>query len=86
MDAETIGMACVELGVGRKVVGEKIDATAGIEMFVRIGDKVKAGDPLCRFFSNTESKLEPTEKMLGGAIAIGETAPELLPLVAKVLS
>jgi len=86
MDSEVIGMSCVELGVGRKVVGDKIDPAAGIEMFVRIGDNVKAGQPLCRYFSSVESKLDSTEKMLAAAIAVGDGAPERLPLVAKVLS
>jgi pyrimidine-nucleoside phosphorylase len=86
MDAEAIGMACVELGVGRKAAGDAIDPTAGIEMFVRIGDNIRAGEPLCRYFSNDPSALDHAGLLLGRAIEIGDKSPEKLPLVAKVLA
>ena len=46
INAERIGLAVVEMGGGRKQVGDKIDFSVGVELFVRLGDRVEKGQKL----------------------------------------
>ncbi len=86
MQTEAIGLALIELGAGRKTTADHIDPTAGIEMFVRTGDAVSAGAPLCRFFANSAAEFVTVEQLLARALEIGETPPKQIPLVAEVLA
>lgn len=51
MDAEALGMAVIDLGGGRRRMGDTIDPSVGIEMRVKIGDEITVGEPLARVFS-----------------------------------
>ncbi|MCC9600137.1 thymidine phosphorylase [Stieleria sp. JC731] len=46
IDSRTVGLTVVELGGGRRRVGEVIDPAVGISMHVQIGDQVSRGQPL----------------------------------------
>ena len=48
MDGEELGRTAVEVGAGRRRVGETIDHAAGVEMAVRIGDAVDKGQTIAR--------------------------------------
>jgi pyrimidine-nucleoside phosphorylase len=54
IDTQWLGMAIIELGGGRKVMTDKIDHTVGLEMLVRIGDRIEAGQPVVRVFASAE--------------------------------
>jgi pyrimidine-nucleoside phosphorylase len=54
IDTEQLGLAIIELGGGRKVMSDSIDHSAGLEMLVRIGDRVEGGQPLVRVFGSAE--------------------------------
>ena len=51
IDTEVLGMVIVDLGGGRKGLGQEIDHSVGLEMLVRLGDHVEAGQPLVRIFA-----------------------------------
>lgn len=51
IDTRALGFAIIELGGGRKKASDLIDHSVGLEMLVRIGDKVPAGQPLARVFT-----------------------------------
>ena len=53
-----IGWALVELGCGRKKSKDKLDNSAGVEFFFKIGEKVKKGDPVFKCFGSNESRLK----------------------------
>lgn len=61
IDTQQLGLALIELGAGRKVLADRIDPTVGLEILVRLGDAVRAGQPLLRVFSPSElfEKVEP---------------------------
>lgn len=67
LDAETIGRACIALGVGRNQTEDAVDALAGIEFFKKRGDAVKQGESLCRLYAMSEEKL-------AAALALAERA------------
>ncbi len=51
IDAEQLGMAIIEMKGGRKQQGDKLDHSVGLEMLVRIGDKVEPSQPLVNLFA-----------------------------------
>ncbi|MDP6446023.1 MAG: thymidine phosphorylase [Pirellulaceae bacterium] len=53
VDAEAIGWLLIDLGGGRRKTGDKIDPRVGVEMSVRIGDRVETGDQLATVFAKT---------------------------------
>ncbi len=81
IDTEALGIAVVELGGGRKKMSDRIDPSVGVEMLVRLGEAVEAGQPLVRIFA-PPSAAERVAPQLQQAIPIRETAPVLGPPVA----
>jgi pyrimidine-nucleoside phosphorylase len=63
IDALAVGQASKILGAGRNTKDDAIDYSAGIYLKKKIGDKVKAGDPLAVFYSDgDEKKIGPARK------------------------
>jgi pyrimidine-nucleoside phosphorylase len=52
IDTEGLGLAIIAMGGGRRRMGDPIDHSVGLEMLVRLGDRVAAGTPIVRVFSN----------------------------------
>ena len=77
MDTEALGLVIISLGGGRRKMGDPIDHSVGLEMLVRIGDRVSRGTPLVKIFSEQP---EAVISSLRAAIQISETgtAPELI--------
>jgi len=46
INAREIGRLCMLLGAGRKTVADAVDYTAGMLLHKKIGDRVRAGEPL----------------------------------------
>lgn len=79
MDTEALGLAIISLGGGRKKMGDPIDHSVGLEMLVRIGDRVEQGQPLVRVFSKDAAHVK---SMILSSITIGDqVAP--LPLIVR---
>jgi len=65
IDALEVGLASKILGAGRKTKDDAIDYSVGIYLKKKIGDKVKAGDPLAVFYSDgDEKKIGPARKKI----------------------
>lgn len=75
MNTETLGMAVIELGGGRRVMSDPIDHAVGFEMLVRIGDRVKVGQPLIRVHCS-ERQADVIKPLLRTAIPIRQQALE----------
>ena len=50
MDTKNIGLHCVKLGGGRAVKEDKVDPSVGFIFHKKIGERVKAGDPLVTIY------------------------------------
>ena len=50
LDALGVGRASVVLGAGRERKDDPIDFGAGVELLVRIGDRVEADQPVARLY------------------------------------
>lgn len=86
IDNYQIGMASLELGAGRKKLGDKIDPKAGIIFKIKIGDKVKEGDIIAELHSNNKSKNELAASMISGAVTYTNKKPLKLKLIKKIIS
>jgi pyrimidine-nucleoside phosphorylase len=84
IDTEVLGWVVIEMGGGRKRLEDRIDPTVGIEMCVRLGDEVRAGDRIARLFVH-ESVRENASLGVAAAIRIGERAPARRPLIVEWL-
>ncbi|MDZ4851976.1 MAG: thymidine phosphorylase [Pirellulaceae bacterium] len=74
IDGQRLGHAVIALGGGRKFVGQAIDPSVGLEMLVRVGDKIQTGQPLVRVFSGEKSDRASAMRLLDDAFTVGDTA------------
>ena len=83
LDAEQMGLAAVELGAGRARKEDKVDPAAGLLLFKRAGDEVKAGDVLAELHGSTEARLDLGELRVRRAAKLGEEPVTKKPLVLE---
>lgn len=80
INAERLGLAVIELGGGRKKLGDTLDHSTGIEFLVRIGDKIEKGQTIANVFSSGTATNYAVE-LVGAAVAISPVevdAPTLI--------
>jgi pyrimidine-nucleoside phosphorylase len=82
IDTEALGYAIIELGGGRKTMADKLDNAVGLEMMVRLGDPVEAGQPIVRLFA-TERGRETAVGLVRGAVSIGDSTVAIPDLVVE---
>lgn len=82
IDTEALGWAIIELGGGRKQLTDKVDPSVGLEMLVRLGDEVRAGDPLARVFA-TPARRDHAAKMVQRAITVADAPTNAPPLIVE---
>jgi pyrimidine-nucleoside phosphorylase len=85
MNTEAIGVVIIELGGGRKKLGDSLDLSVGIEMLVRLGDRIESGQPLARIFAKPDAAARVQPDLLS-AITIGDNPVTPPPLIAERIS
>lgn len=83
IDCEGVGLAAVALGAGRERVDSEIDPAVGFTLHKKVGDLVKAGEPLVRIHFNDEAKVEDVKARLLRAYRIGPGRPAMRPLIVE---
>ncbi|WP_024793459.1 thymidine phosphorylase [Tomitella biformata] len=78
VDALAVGLAVWRLGAGRSAPGQSVQAGAGIELHVRPGDPVRAGDALATLHSDTPERFEPALAGLRDGIVVGSAVADTL--------
>jgi pyrimidine-nucleoside phosphorylase len=81
LDAEAVGRASVTLGAGRDKVEDAVDPAVGIVVMAKVGDEVRAGDPVLELYYRDHVKLQHAIGRAAEAIAIGDTRPPGRPLI-----
>ena len=89
-DALAIGRAAWRLGAGRATKDEAVSASAGIEVVVKPGDVVAAGQSLLRLHAEDPTRLAAARAILGepdDAVVVSPpgTAYSRLPLVIDII-
>lgn len=82
VDARAVGIGAWRLGAGRARPGDPVDHAAGVEVLVRPGDTVRAGDPLFEARCDDVGRMARGLESLSGAVELGAEVPKPRPLVA----
>lgn len=85
MNTYEIGMASVELGVGRQTREDKIDYKAGIIFISKIGDKLSKGDTVAQLFSDSKEGIKSAKERISNAIIIGDHKPLNTRLIKRTI-
>ncbi|NLU81835.1 thymidine phosphorylase [Rhodococcus sp. HNM0569] len=85
VDARAVGIAAWRLGAGRAVQGEQVQASAGVELHVRRGDRVAAGAPLATLHTDTPERFEAARAALADAFAVGRTEEDARPVTRPLV-
>jgi pyrimidine-nucleoside phosphorylase len=84
IECDQIGYAVIALGGGRKVSADKIDFAVGFEQPKKIGDAVKADEPLMIMHYNDATRAAEAERMAQHAYTIGDKPLTVrLPLIVQ---
>ncbi len=86
MDTAQLGYTAQALGAGRRTKDDVIDPAVGFVMRVRLGDKVRAGDPLAVVYARKEDDLAQAEQSLRSAVHISDGLPDSHPLIYAVVN
>jgi len=78
--ARLIGEASVDLGAGRAKKGDPVDHAVGFEILHKVGDHIRAGEPLFVVHANDTGKLAAAIKAVMKAHTFSQTPVQPLPL------
>jgi pyrimidine-nucleoside phosphorylase len=78
--ARLIGEASVDLGAGRAQKGDPVDHAVGFEILHKVGQNIRAGEPLFVVHANEPGKLKTAVAAALEAHSFSETPVQSLPL------
>jgi pyrimidine-nucleoside phosphorylase len=80
VDALGVARAAFDLGAGREKKTDEIDPAVGVQVFVKVGDAVRAGQIVAEVHANDAAKMDAARTELLRAITLGEAPRSPLPL------
>jgi thymidine phosphorylase len=83
LDAYGLGVAAWRLGAGRARKEDPVSATAGVMLFKRPGDAVRAGDVLLELRADDADRFAAARQLAVAAVTIADAAPVPNPLVLE---
>jgi len=86
IDTRAIGNAIIELGGGRRIVGEKLDLSVGFEHVAAIDTKVDDATPLAVIHAASEADAVVAERNLRAAVTLDDTMHAERPVVLEILT
>jgi thymidine phosphorylase len=86
MDARPFGIAAWRLGAGRARKEDAVMAAAGIDLHVKPGDIVRAGDPVFTLHTDDVARVSRAQEALAGAWTIDDAAVSAAVLIRGRLS
>jgi pyrimidine-nucleoside phosphorylase len=86
IDSSAVAHAAFILGAGRAKSSDSLDMEAGVVLAVARGDKVEAGSPLARLFTNERPEsLDAAAAELASTIKIADIPPPTTPRILKIV-
>jgi len=83
IDGAKLGNVIIAMGGGRRQQSDAIQPGVGLEMLVRLGQRIEPGQPLLRLFTNgTKSDVEALENQARSAFSFGQ---EQVPVPALIV-
>ena len=86
IDAEAIGRASVEIGAGRLVKVADIDHAVGFVIKRKIGDKIRAGDPLATIHARTQDSANDIAPSVEAAFRLSDKPVVPPPVILEVVA
>ena len=86
VDVRSVGNAIIELGGGRRQVGESLDLSVGFSEIAGIGALLDGETPLALVHAASEDAALQAERLLLAACTIGPKAPPTRPVIYEKLS
>lgn len=81
VDSRSIGLAAGLLGGGRSKLSDEINPSVGVEMHVKIGDRVAKGQPLCTLHVDQKGVEEATLRVESAINIVSQTVTK--PILCK---
>ena len=85
VDTRAIGSAIIELGGGRRKVGEELDHSVGLTGIAAIGTQLDANTPLAIVHAASEGDANRAEEQLRAACTVSTEAPPERPVIHRIL-
>jgi thymidine phosphorylase len=82
IDAESIGLAGVWLGAGRRAKEDAVDPAAGLVLGARVGERVERGQPLAELHHGAAlpaDRVAAARRLVAGAFTVDAAAPPAHP-------
>jgi len=86
VNTRAIGNAIIELGGGRREVGQALDLSVGFSDIASVGTELGQDQPLAVIHAASESDAVAAEENLLKAVVLGDTAPPERPVVYDILT
>jgi len=86
VDAHAVGSAIIELGGGRKELGDALDLAVGLSDVASIGEMVGADRPLAVIHASNEDEAALAAEMIRDACTISADKPADRPVVIDILT
>ena len=86
METERLGWGTMALGAGRQRLDDLIDPAVGVIFHKKVGDSVRAGEPLATLHYNQPGRLAEAERWFDGAFIVEAQAPAPRPLILRTLA
>ncbi len=86
IDAYTIGLAGVYLGVGRDTAADPVYPNVGFVFDRKAGDEVRKGERVATVYGKDAKSLEAARTMIAEALKVGPAKPAPKPLVVKEIT
>jgi pyrimidine-nucleoside phosphorylase len=86
VDAAAVGQVAARLGAGRQRIDHRVDPAVAVELPIKIGDRVSAGDPIGRVAARDEQAAAKAIDRLLGALRWSDQSVPPPPLVYRVVS
>ena len=85
MATRDIGLLVIELGGGRRMASDTVDARVGFTQFVQIGQRVQAGDRLAVVHAADAGAAQAARLKLPVLIQLADQRPPLAPVLVASL-
>jgi thymidine phosphorylase len=85
VDSMLVGNAIIELGGGRRKLGDALDLAVGLSDIVPIGTAVQAGDPLAIVHASSEEAANQAMSTYSKACDISDVAPPQRPVIYRTM-
>ncbi len=86
VDAFAVGNAVIELGGGRRALGDKLDLSVGLTNVAPIGSTVDQERPLAIIHASSEDTVQVAAVMIREAYEVSDSPPEERPLIYKTMA